>query len=323
MIDRRHDDDHDDHDHEHHHHDHGHAHGHGHSHAPSQFGRAFAIGIALNVAIVVLQAVFGVLANSVALLADAGHNLSDVLSLAVAWGAMLVGARLPSARMTYGLKGASILAALFNAVLLLVIVGGLSWEAVLRLHHLEPVASGTMSAVAAVGMVLNGLCAWLFLGGRNEDLNVKGAFLHMAGDAAISAGVVVAGLAMLATGWLWLDPIVSLVINAVVVWGTWSLLRESAALAVSAVPGSVDPDSVRDHLARLGGVAAVHDLHIWAMSTTDVALTAHLVMPSGHPGDEFLRRACTDLRESYGICHATLQIEQDATGCALASDHVV
>src|SRR3954453_6988844 len=213
-----------------HDHDHHHPHGIGHPHAPASFGRAFAIGIALNVAIVVLQAVYGVLSNSVALLADAAHNLSDVLGLVAAWLATVLAKRPPTARFSYGLKGSSILAALFNAVFLLVVRGGLSWEAVRRLFDPEPVAGNTVMVVAAIGLVLNGATAWLFASGRKGDINIRSAFLHMAADAAVSAGVVIAGLAIVLTGWLWLDPLVSLAVNAVVIWGTWSLLRESIAM---------------------------------------------------------------------------------------------
>src|SRR4051812_16984975 len=253
-----------------HDHDHHHPHGIGHSHAPASFGRAFAIGIALNVAIVLLQAVYGVLSNSVALLADAGHNLSDVLGLLAAWLATVLAKRPPTARFSYGLKGSSILAALFNAVFLLVVMGGLSWEAVRRLFDPEPVAGSTVMVVAAIGLVLNGATAWLFASGRKGDINIRGAFLHMAADAAVSAGVVIAGLAIVLTGWLWLDPVVSLAVNAVVIWGTWSLLRESVAMTLNAAPAGVEPEAVRHFLAERSGVTNVHDLHIWPMSTTEI-----------------------------------------------------
>lgn len=303
-------------------HEHEHHHG-GHVHAPGSFGTAFAVGIALNVGIVVLQAVFGVLSNSVALLADAGHNLSDVLGLVAAWVATVLAKRPPSARFSYGLKGSSILAALFNAVFLLVVMGGLSWEAMRRLFDPEPVAGKTVMIVAAIGLVLNGVTAWLFASGRKGDLNIRGAFLHMAADAGVSAGVVVAGLVILWTGWLWLDPVVSLAINAVIVWGTWSLLSESVAMTLNAAPSDVDPAKVRELLARLPGVSDVHDLHIWPMSTTEVAMTAHLVVPQGHPGDAFLLEAGHELRHHFGIGHATLQVERDGQHCPLAPEHVV
>jgi cobalt-zinc-cadmium efflux system protein len=292
--------------------------------APASFGRAFAVGIGLNLTFVAVEFIYGVLANSVALMADAGHNLSDVLGLVIAWIASALTKRPPSSRYTYGLGGSSILAALFNAVLLLVAVGAIAWEAVLRLFHPEPVASGTVMIVAAVGIVVNGVTAGLFASGRKGDLNIRGAFLHMIADAAVSAGVVVAGMIMLYTGWLWLDPLTSLVIVGVIVWGTWSLLRDSLAMSVDAVPASIDPQAVRSYLSSCAGVAAVHDLHIWPLSTTENALTAHLVFPGGHPGDEFLLMAATELRRRFGIGHTTLQIEiSEETACHLAPDHVV
>jgi cobalt-zinc-cadmium efflux system protein len=309
-------------------HDHSHGghahHGPGHAHGSSDFGRAFAIGIGLNVAFVAIELVYGVLANSVALIADAGHNLSDVLGLVVAWIAAALSRRPPSERYTYGLGGSSILAALFNAVLLLVAVGAIALEAVQRFFHPEPVASVTVMVVAAVGIGINGATAWLFASGRKGDLNIRGAFLHMIADAAVSAGVVVAAFVILLTGWVWLDPLTSLVISGVIVWGTWSLLRDSLAMSVSAVPGHIDPQAVRQYLKSCAGVSDVHDLHIWPMSTTETALTAHLVVPAGHPGDEFLAIAATELRRRFGIGHATLQIEISAeTACHLAPDHVV
>jgi len=263
-------------------------------------GRAFAIGIALNLAFVVLEIAFGIFANSLALLSDAGHNFSDVVSLLFAWGAATLAKRLPSPRFTYGLRGTTILATLGNAMLLLVAMGGIIWESI------------TATAV-------------LFMRGRKHDLNIRGAYLHMASDAMVSVGVALAGIAMLYTGWLWLDPVVSLAIAAIILVGTWGLLRESVQLALHAVPAGVDPLVVRAHLGALPGVQEVHDLHIWGMSTTETALTAHLVMPGGHPGDDFLATACHELEHHFRICHATLQIET-ATGshpCALAPDHVV
>jgi cobalt-zinc-cadmium efflux system protein len=312
----------------HDHHEHGHSHGHhgglGHVHAPASFGRAFAIGITLNVAIVLLHAVYGYLSNSVALIADAGHNLSDVLGLIIAWVASRLAARPPSLRFTYGLRGSSILAAMFNAVFLLVAVGALSWEALRRLAEPEPVAGMTVILVAAIGMVLNGFTAWLFASGGKGDLNIRGAYLHMAADAAVSAGVVLAGFAILMTGWLWLDPVVSLLINAVIVWGTWSLLRESVVMSLAAVPAGIDPVAVRSYLAGRPGVTELHDLHIWPMSTTETALTAHLCMPAGHPGDAFLMEFASELKARFAIGHVTLQVETDPdTTCALAPEHVV
>ena len=307
------------------HSDHAHGrHGAGHVHAPASYGAAFAVGIGLNLTFVAVEFGYGVLANSMALVADAGHNLSDVLGLVIAWIASVLTRRPPSSRFTYGLRGSSILAAVFNAVLLLVAVGAIAWEAILRLFHPEPVASVTVMIVAGVGIAINGATAWLFASGRKGDLNIRGAFLHMIADAAVSAGVVVAGLLIFLTGWLWLDPLTSLAIVAVIVWGTWSLLRESLAMSVGAVPAAIDPEAVRRYLLSCTGVAAVHDLHIWPMSTTENALTAHLVLPGGHPGDEFLLRAATELRRRFGIGHTTLQIEIDAeTACHLAPDDVV
>jgi cobalt-zinc-cadmium efflux system protein len=303
----------------------GHAHGPGgHVHAPANFGTAFAVGIGLNTAFVVVEAIFGYASNSMALIADAGHNLSDVLGLVVAWIAVILSKRPPSPRYTYGLRGSSILAALFNAVFLLLAVGAIAWEAVLRLFNPEPVAELTVIAVAAVGIVINGITAWLFASGRKDDLNIRGAYLHMAADAAVSAGVVVAGFAIMLTGWLWLDPVTSLVIVAVIVWGTWGLLRESMAMSLSAVPTMIDPAAVRDFLGKRAGVVQVHDLHIWPMSTTEIALTCHLVMPSGQPGDAFLFEISQLLRDNFGIHHTTIQVEIDPSSeCALAPEHIV
>ncbi|MEJ0097850.1 MAG: cation diffusion facilitator family transporter [Bauldia sp.] len=317
------------HDHAHRHddHEHGHVHGaHGdaHVHAPASFGFAFAVGIGLNAAFVLTEGVFGVLGNSVALLADAGHNLSDVLGLAVAWVAAYLATRAPTQRYTYGLRGSSILAALFNAACLLVAVGAIGWEAILRLAHPEPVAGPIVIAVAAVGIAVNGITAWLFMAGRKQDLNIRAAFLHLAADAAVSAGVVVAGIVIVFTGWVWLDPAVSLVLVAVIIWGTWGLLRDSVAMALDAVPPEIDPTAVRAALLALPGVASLHDLHIWPMSTTEISLTAHLVMPGGHPDDAFLMRACGELQDHFGIGHATLQVETNPeTHCMLEPDSVV
>lgn len=298
------------HDHKNHHdHDHGHSHGLGHVHAPANFGRAFAIGVALNAGFVVLEVVFGLLGHSVALLADAGHNLSDALGLGVAWAAVILAKRKPTQRFTYGLGGTSILAALFNAVFLLVVTGGLTWEAIQRFYEPEVVAGKTVMIVAACGIVLNGLCAWLFSSGRKGDLNVRGAFMHMAADALVSLGVVVGGLIILLTGWHWVDPVMTLVINGVIVWGTWSLLTGSFTMALNAVPAGIDLAEVRALLLRSPGVAGVHDLHVWSLSTTETALTCHLVIPGGHPGDEVLHDIAHELDEHFGIGHVTLQPE--------------
>ena len=311
--------------HDHADHDHSqHGGGHGHSHAPASFGTAFAVGIALNLAFVVIEGGFGVASNSMALLADAGHNLSDVLGLVVAWGASVLAKRPPGGRYTYGLRGSSILAALFNAVFLLIAVGAIGWEALQRFGSPEPVAGKTVMIVAAIGIVINGVTAWLFASGVKGDLNIRGAFIHMAADAAVSAGVVLAGFAILYTGWLWIDPLVSLVIVAVIVWGTWSLLRDSLDMSMDAVPPQIDQSGVQAYLAGRDGVASLHDLHIWPISTTEIALTAHLCMPKGHPGDAFLSETAHELTHRFGIVHATIQIETSAiTDCVLAPDHVV
>lgn len=299
-------------------------HDHSHAHAPTSFGRAFALGAALNIGFVVVEAVFGILSNSTALLADAGHNLSDVFGLLVAWGASLLSQRAPTARYTYGLGSSSILAALFNAVFLLIAVGAIAWEAIQRFTHPAPVAATTVMIVAAVGIAINGVTAWMFASGRKGDINIRGAFLHMATDAAVSAGVVVAALLILLTGWEWIDPAVSLVICAIIVWGTWGLLRDSVRMSLAAVPQTVDAAGVSAYLRELPGVTQLHDLHIWPVSTTETALTCHLVMPGGHPGDRFLMETAHALAHRFAIGHATIQIETDeATFCALAPDEVV
>ena len=309
------------HDHSGHSHDHD---GHARAHAPASFGKAFAIGIALNLGFVVVEALYGLIGNSVSLLADAGHNLSDVLGLGAAWLGSVLARRAPTARFTYGLRGSSILAALFNAVFLLVTVGGLSWEAIRRIGSPEPVAGKTMMAVAAIGILVNAVTAWLFASGRKDDINLRGVFLHMASDALVSVGVVAAGLVILLTNWLWVDPVVSLGINGVIVWGTLGLLRDSVGMSMAAVPPQIDPAAVRDLLSARPGVVDVHDLHIWPMSTTENALTCHLVMPAGHPGDAFLNELCSDLAQRFKINHTTVQIEIDPhVACALAPDEVV
>jgi len=321
---------HEHHDHEHDHHGHdrhdhaGHSHSGGHVHAPESFGGAFMVGIGLNIGFVVIEAIYGLLSNSMALLADAGHNLADVLGLGVAWLASELVKRTPTPRFSYGLRGSSILAALFNAVFLLVTVGAISWEAILRLATPEPVAGRTVMIVAAIGIVVNGVTAWLFASGGKNDINLRGAFLHMASDALVSAGVVLAGLLILLTDWLWLDPVVSLIVNALIIWGTWGLLRESLSMSMAAAPAHVDPAQVRDFLRGRPGVAALHDLHIWSMSTTEIALTCHLVTPGGHPGDAFLHDLAAELARKFRINHPTLQIELDPhRACALAPDDVV
>lgn len=309
-----------------HDHVHGHTHGHAqaHSHAPASFGPAFAIGITLNFAFVIVGAVAGWIGHSMALIADAGHNLGDVAGLAAAWTAAVLAKRAPSTRFTYGLRSSSILAALFNAVFLLVATGAIALEAIHRFSTPEPVAGKLVMAIAALGIAINTATALLFLRGRHDDLNIRGAFLHMAGDAAVSAGVVLAGAAILFTGWSWIDPAMSLVVCIVIVAGTWSLLRDALNMTLHGVPPGIDPAKVGDYLVACPGVCAIHDLHIWPMSTTETALTAHLVFPAGHPGDAILHDIAGRLRHDFGIAHATLQVETDADAdCALADAHVV
>jgi cobalt-zinc-cadmium efflux system protein len=305
-----------------HNHDHSHHH---HEHGTNNYSRAFIIGTILNLGFVIIEAIYGYLANSLALLADAGHNMSDVLGLLLAWGASFLGNRPPSQRYTYGLRRSSILAALMNAIALLLVMGGIAWEALQRFSQPASVSGNTVIAVAMVGIVINTITALMFMSGRKQDLNIRGAFLHMAADAGVSLGVVLAGITIIWTGWLWFDPVVSLIIVVVVVVGTWQLLKDSLNLALDAVPQSIEPLAVQTYLSERPGVTQVHDLHIWAMSTTETALTAHLVIPDGHPGDDFLVQTCKELHDHFGIEHSTLQIEVDDSNqtCALASHHRV
>ena len=307
------------HDHSHHHD----GHGHGHDHAPPGNHAIFAAGVALNLAFVAIETGFGLASNSLALLSDAAHNLGDVFGLLIAWAAFQLCKSAPTRRRTYGLRRSSILAALANAIVLLVIVGGILWEALARMVHPEPVVGATVIWVAAAGVVVNAASALLFMAGRKRDLNLNGAFLHLAADAAVSLGVVLAGLGMLATGWTWLDPAIGLLVCAAIVWGTWGLLRESLALAMDAVPAGIDALAVEAYLASLPGVAAVHDLHIWGMSTTEAALTAHLVMPCPPSDDALLGQMCEELRHRFAIGHVTVQIERGDAPCRQAPAHVV
>ena len=302
-----------DHDHDHHHepHVHGHGHGHAHHHAPANFDRAFAIGITVNLLFVAIEAFFGWRVNSLALLADAAHNLGDVAGLVLAWGGALAGKLRPDARYTYGFKRASILAAFANAVLLLVAMGSLAWEAIGRLHAPEGTQPWTVMAVAGIGIFVNLGTALLFMRGREHDLNIRGAYLHMAGDALVSAGVVVVGALSLWLGWAWLDPVASLVIALVIVASTWGLLLQSLRLMFDGVPAHIDLHAVRRELEALPGVDRVHDLHVWATGTSDVALTAHLVMPAGHPDDHFFESATHQLRDHFKIGHVTLQVVRE------------
>jgi len=312
---------------DHHLHDHdGHAHGgHGHAHAPASFDRAFAVGVGLNVAFVLAEFLFGIRAHSLALVSDAGHNLSDVLGLSLAWAGVVLARRGPTPRRTYGMRRFSILAALANASILLVAVGAITVEAIARFYHPEPVAGRRVIIVATIGIVINTGTALAFMRGRKHDLNVRGAFLHMLGDAAASAGVVVTGLLPSVTGWLWLDPAVSLLLVALILWSTWGLARDSLDLALDAVPRGIDPDEVTMLLRELDGVMEVHDLHIWGMSTTDVALTAHLIRPCGGNEDAVLAEATQKLRARFGIAHATIQLERGLAihPCELAAPDTV
>lgn len=296
---------------------------HHHDHAPTEFNRAFAIGIALNIAFVAIEAFYGWKIDSLALLADAGHNLSDVAGLVLAWGAALASRLRPNQRHTYGWQRGTILAAFANALLLLVAMGALMWEAVGRLASPASLASAqgaTIMVVAGIGIVVNTVTALLFMQGGKSDLNIRGAFLHMAADALVSAGVVVAGALTLWVGWVWLDPVVSLLIAAVILVGTWNLFRQSLHLLFDGVPDSIDPQAVHDCLANQPGVSQVIDLHIWAMSTQKIALTAHLVMPQGAGDDAFLKNIAEQLHDRFDIEHVTVQTGKtpNANGCGNA-----
>lgn len=298
---------------------------HQHDHARPDHNLAFAVGIGLNVAYIVVEATFGLLAGSLALLADAGHNVSDVLGLLLAWGAHYLARIEPSDRRTYGWRSSTILAALFNALILLIVIGGLAWEALQRLAAPQQIGGATIMWVAGVGVVVNAATALLFFSGRKRDLNIKGAFLHMAADAGVSLGVVLSGLAIYLTGAAWIDPVTTLVVAAAIFIGTWDLLRDSVNLALHAVPEGIDVAAVREYLSTLPGVERVHDLHIWAMSTTQTAITAHLVKPEGDNDDRLLAEATRELHDRFGIEHATLQIERNAgaANCRQAPDDTV
>ena len=301
-----------------------HDHHYGHHEKVQPRGLAFPVAILLNLVFVIAEIAAGLISGSMALLADAGHNFSDVLSLLLAWGASVLAARPPSARFTYGLKSSSILAAIANAALLWVALGAILVETIRRLADPAPVAGGMMMAVAAIGIAVNGACAFLFAKGRQQDLNLRAAFQHLLADAAVSAGVVLAGLLVFLTGARWIDPVTSLVITGVIAWGSWSLLRDAVKMGLLAVPDGIDESAVRGFLAAQPGVSAVHDLHIWPMSTTETALTAHLVMPGGHPGDAFLHELAHELEHDFGIGHATVQVEMcEGAECALESEAVI
>lgn len=300
---------------------HGHAHSHGHNHSVANYNRAFMVSVALNTGFVIIEAIYGLIANSLALLADAGHNLSDVLGLLLAWGASILVRRPPTLRRTYGLRRSSILAALLNAVFLLIVSGGIAWEAIQRFRQPAPVTGTTMIAIAVIGIAINTISALMFLSGRERDLNIRGAFLHLVADAAVSVGVVLAGIAIIATGWLWFDPVVSLIITVVIISGTWQLLHESLNLITDAVPAEIEPLAVQTYLSELPGVSGIHDLHIWAMSTTETALTVHLIIPDGYPGDNFLALIVRELHDNFGIEHPTIQVEtgDESYQCPFAS----
>ena len=305
-------------------HGHSHDHHHGHDHAPADFGRAFALGIALNLGFVAVEAGVGLAGGSMALLADAGHNLSDVLGLAIAWAAAMLSKRSPSKHFTYGLRGSSILAATANALLLLVAVGAILTEAVRRLIEPQPVQGDVVMIVAGVGIVVNGVTAWLFARGRKGDLNIRAAYLHMLADAAVSAAVVAAGLAIRLTGAEWIDPAAGILVAVVIFWGTAGLLKDSLRMSLAGVPPGIDLHEVERALAAMPGVARVHDLHVWPMSTTEPAMTAHLVMPGGHPGDTFFAALEERMQARFSICHCTVQIElAEAGACRLEPDAVV
>jgi cobalt-zinc-cadmium efflux system protein len=304
-------------DHGHHHHHHGHG-------AGGTRNRGFAIAVVLNVIFVVAEAAAGLVSGSMALVADAGHNLSDVLALLLAWAASVLASRPPSARYTYGLKSSSILAAIANAALLWVALGAILVETIRRFVDPAPVEGMTMIVVAAIGIVVNGCSALLFASGRKGDLNLRAAFLHLMADAAVSAGVVVAGIAVVLNGARWIDPLSSLIITVVIAWSSWGLLRDSVRMGLLAVPDAINEAEVRAFLASRPGVSAVHDLHIWPMSTTETAMTAHLVMPGGHPGDRFLHDLAHEMAHDFGIGHVTVQVEIMADiDCALESEGVV
>ncbi len=308
-----------DHDHDHDHHDHGHSHGgHGHSHSPKDFGRAFLIGITLNTGFVLVEAIYGFISHSMALVADAGHNLSDVLGLAMAWGAATLAKRAATKSHTFGLRRSSILAALFNAIFLLVSIGAIAWESLRRLFEPDSVAAWTVIWVSLIGIVINTVTALMFISGGKDDLNIRGAFIHMAADAAVSAGVVIAGVIILYTNWAWVDPVVSLIIVVVILIGTWGLLKDSLNLALDAVPEGIDTEAIRKFLLSVPGVTNVHHLHIWGLSTTETALTVHLVLSEPQLNDEILKTINHELLEDFKIAHTTIQFESapcEGEGC--------
>ncbi|MDF2902857.1 MAG: cation diffusion facilitator family transporter [Bacillus sp. (in: firmicutes)] len=298
-------------------HHHSHDHHHGHSHSPANYGFAFGFGIFLNTIFIIIEVIYGLLGDSLALLADAGHNISDVLGLVIAWIAVWLGKKAPSEKRTYGYKRSSILAALFNAVFLLVAIGGIAWEAIHRFSSAQPVAGKTVIIVALVGILINTITALLFMSGSKHDLNIRGAFLHMAADALVSLGVVIAGFVIIWTGWLWLDPLVSLLISIVIFLGTWGLLKESLNLSMDAVPVGIEVNAIKDYLSKIPTVEEVHDLHVWGMSTTEAVLTVHLVRSEIDDNDVMLQKLTKELHDQFGIEHATIQIEKGTFNCSL------
>ena len=299
------------------------AHDHTHSEDRPNYNKAFALGVALNVGYIIVEVIAGLTVHSLALLADAGHNISDVLSLLLAWCASYLSQTAPTKRHTYGLRGSSILASLANAIILLIAIGAIAWESIRRFGEPTNVPGNTIMLVAAIGVLINGATALLFVKGRERDLNIKGAFLHMAADTGVSAGVILAGLAINLTGAQWIDPTVSLLIVVVIAIGTWGLLRDSLSLSLDGVPREIDPTAVENYLLALPGVTKVHDLHIWAMSTTETALTAHLVKPDAEIDDALLARICDELHHRFGIGHATIQLEKGETLCRQESHQTI
>lgn len=293
----------------------------GHDHKINNYNRAFAIGILLNIIFVVIEAGYGIAAGSLALIADAGHNLSDVLGLVLAWGAALLAAKPATEKRTYGFRKATIIASLASAILLLVALGGIAWEAIGRFFDPKPVEGVPVIIVAAIGVVINTITALLFISGRKHDLNIKGAFLHMAADAGVSFGVVLGGILILTTGWLLIDPIISLLIVIVILIGTWSLLRDSMNLAMDSVPEGINIAGIREFLAGLENVSQIHDLHVWALSTTEVALSVHLIMVDDSLKNNFLSKVQQELHDSFNIEHSTIQIERESDeNCPLNND---
>jgi cobalt-zinc-cadmium efflux system protein len=311
--------------HDHSGHNHDRAHRAAHVHAPANFGQAFGYGIALNLAYLLVEAGFGIATNSLALISDAAHNLGDVLALGTAWGAAVLAGRRPTARYTYGLRRTSILAALVNAAALLIVTGGIAWEAILRFWAPAPPHAMTIIVVAAAGIIINGGTALLFVSGRKSDLNLRGVFQHMLADALVAFGVVAAGVIIMLTRWHWLDPAASLAVSAIIVAGTWSLLREALSLSLDAVPQGIERENVNLYLTGLPGVLEVHDLHIWGLSTTETALTAHLICRPGVTSESLLPQISAEVRRRFGIGHATIQLETEelARQCELRPDHVV